>query len=172
MPEEETHTEPTIQELRAAADEGRVARREADELKRQLAFTRAGIDYDSGVGKLLFGSFDGEPNPEAVLAAAKEYGIEPKGSEAPPPPSPATDPNAQAAQAAQAALSADNAPPETTTDIPTVDQAYEQYRGELGKGKQNRNAAAKVIDRQIAAAMSGDEKAVWKGYWTPEELQR
>lgn len=173
MSDDITPSEPTIQQLREAADRGRVTEAENALLRRQLAFAAAGIDFESGVGKLLLASYDGEPTKDAVLSAASEYGITVGGTEPPPatPPPPTPSAETQAAAAAQAALTAEGAaPPPPESDIPSTDQAYEQYRKELGKGAQNSRAAAKVIDRQIAAAIGGDENAIWKGYWSREEL--
>lgn len=44
-------------------------------LRRELAFTKAGIDTTKGPGALLFKSYDGEASEEAVKAAALEYGV-------------------------------------------------------------------------------------------------
>lgn len=44
--------------------------------QRDLAFIRAGIDTESGPGKLLAKSYDGELDPEAITQFAEEYGIE------------------------------------------------------------------------------------------------
>jgi hypothetical protein len=49
--------------------------KEARRLKREMAFMKAGIDTDQGIGKLAFNQFDGEPTVEAVRAFAEEYGI-------------------------------------------------------------------------------------------------
>lgn len=70
-PEQADH----LKELRDAAERGKNAQAEAAAARRELAFVKAGIDTDAGVGKLLLQQFDGEPTKEAVLAAAAEYGI-------------------------------------------------------------------------------------------------
>lgn len=43
---------------------------------RELAFVKAGIDTENGVGKLLAKTYDGELDPEAIKTYAQEYGIE------------------------------------------------------------------------------------------------
>lgn len=43
---------------------------------RELAFRDAGIDTKSGVGKLLAKTYDGDLEPEAIGAFAKEHGID------------------------------------------------------------------------------------------------
>ncbi|HEY7821409.1 MAG TPA: hypothetical protein VIG24_01175 [Acidimicrobiia bacterium] len=59
----------TINSLKAEIATGNDARRE-------LAFTKAGIDTSQGVGKLLAKTYDGDLDPEEIQAFAQEYGIE------------------------------------------------------------------------------------------------
>lgn len=47
----------------------------ADSLKKELAFAKAGIDYESGQGALLFKIYDGELTADKIMATATEYGI-------------------------------------------------------------------------------------------------
>lgn len=61
-------------DLRKAADDGRKARAEAEQLRRELAFSKAGIDVDSPVGKMLFKAYDGELDKDTLTAAAREVG--------------------------------------------------------------------------------------------------
>lgn len=49
---------------------------QSHEAQRELAFLKAGVDTESGVGKLLAKTYDGDLDPEAVATYAKEYGIE------------------------------------------------------------------------------------------------
>lgn len=42
---------------------------------RELAFLKAGIDTENGVGKLLAKTYDGELDPESIKSYAQEYGI-------------------------------------------------------------------------------------------------
>jgi len=48
----------------------------ASNAQRELAFRDAGIDTKKGVGKLLAERYDGDLDPEEILAFAQEYGIE------------------------------------------------------------------------------------------------
>lgn len=59
----------TINSLKAQVATGESARRE-------LAFSKAGIDTSTGVGKLLAKTYDGDLDPEEIQAFAQEYGIE------------------------------------------------------------------------------------------------
>jgi hypothetical protein len=72
-PQDQDHDEPS--ELRKAADRGRAAQAEAEALKRELAFAKAGIDTDSKAGKMLLKSYEGELTPEAIKAEAEEIGL-------------------------------------------------------------------------------------------------
>jgi hypothetical protein len=56
------------QNLRAAAAEAAAA-------KRELAFTKVGIDLGSPLGKLFAKAYDGDSSVEAVQQAAAEYGL-------------------------------------------------------------------------------------------------
>jgi hypothetical protein len=58
-----------INDLQAQLDDASAA-------KRELAFTKAGIDTSKGVGKLLAKTYDGDLDPEEIQAFAQEYGIE------------------------------------------------------------------------------------------------
>ena len=61
-----------IKELRDAADRGREAMQERDQLKREMAFMKAGVDTDSKAGQLLFKAYDGELDTEAIQAEWQE----------------------------------------------------------------------------------------------------
>lgn len=62
-------------ELRKAADRGKAAQAEAEALKRELAFAKAGIDTDTKAGKMLLRSYEGELTPDAIKAEAEEIGL-------------------------------------------------------------------------------------------------
>ena len=50
----------SIKDLRDAADRGRKATQELDQVKREMAFLKAGVDTDTKAGQLLFKAYDGE----------------------------------------------------------------------------------------------------------------
>jgi len=58
-----------INNLKQQIDQGQGAQRE-------LAFLKAGIDTETGPGKLLAKAYDGDLDPEAIKTYAQEYGIE------------------------------------------------------------------------------------------------
>ena len=76
--EEIDHLDPNIRaELRKSRERARAAdeaNAEVKALRRELAFTKAGIP-ESGVGALFRKAWDGDTDPEAIIEAAKEYGI-------------------------------------------------------------------------------------------------
>lgn len=76
--EETEHLDPNIRaELRKSrerAKEAEAAKAETEALKRELAFTKAGIP-ETGVGALLRKAYDGDTDPDAIRQAAAEYGI-------------------------------------------------------------------------------------------------
>jgi hypothetical protein len=80
------NNEPTdsdgIRSLRAAAERGTAAVAELENVRRENLFLKAGIAYDKGPGKLLFGA-SAATTVDELLAEANEYGITP-GSTAPP----------------------------------------------------------------------------------------
>lgn len=72
------HLDPNIRaELRKSkerAKEAEAAKAEVETLRRELAFTKAGVP-ETGVGALLRKAYDGDTDPEAIRKAAEEYGI-------------------------------------------------------------------------------------------------
>jgi len=78
LSDEDNGLDPNIRaELRKSrerAKEAESARAELDSLKRELAFTKAGIP-ETGTGALLRKAYDGDFDPEAIRKAAEEYGI-------------------------------------------------------------------------------------------------
>jgi hypothetical protein len=64
-----------MKQLEAENQKYRAEAAEAVAAKRELAFIKVGIDVDSPTGKLFAKAYDGETSPEAVAAAAAEYGL-------------------------------------------------------------------------------------------------
>jgi len=169
-----TDNDENLKVLREKADRADQADADATAARCELAFVRAGIDTDKGPGKLLFQSYQGEPTAEAVLAAAKEYGIEPQATTPPPaaptPPAPIDDAAAATALAARQQLAdLDAAAPPPGTQVPTMDQAYEEFQAQRRRGVPEENARAGVIDTLVTRAVAGEPDAVWSG-WTAEQL--
>ena len=64
-----------VKRLRELADEGAQTKAELAQLRRERAFERAGIDYESGPGALLFAHYDGENTIDAIKAEAEKFGV-------------------------------------------------------------------------------------------------
>lgn len=67
-----------LNDLQAKARRAKKAEESASEasaLKREIAFLKAGITTDKGVGALLYKAYDGDLSVEAIRTAAAEYGI-------------------------------------------------------------------------------------------------
>ena len=58
-----------------ALEESAARAKEADSLKRELAFAKAGLDTESKLGKMFFNSYEGDLTKEALLAEAQEIGL-------------------------------------------------------------------------------------------------
>lgn len=63
-----------LRQAKKAQQERDNAIAELESYKRDLAFTKLGIPED-GVGRLFRKAYDGDTSPEAVLEAAREYGV-------------------------------------------------------------------------------------------------
>jgi hypothetical protein len=48
----------------------------AETAERQLAFVRAGIDFEKGTGKLVYDTYKGDPDPDSVKAYVEEIGVD------------------------------------------------------------------------------------------------
>jgi hypothetical protein len=64
-----------VKRLRELAEEGAQTKAELAQLRRERAFERAGIDYESGPGALLFAHYDGENTIDAIKAEAEKFGV-------------------------------------------------------------------------------------------------
>ena len=63
-----------LRKSKERAREAEQAKSEVEQLRKELAFTKAGIP-ETGVGALLRKAYDGDTDPEAIRKAAEEYGI-------------------------------------------------------------------------------------------------
>jgi hypothetical protein len=67
-----------LNDLQAKARRAKKAEESASEaavLKREVAFLKAGITTEKGVGALLYKAYDGDLTVDAIKSAAAEYGI-------------------------------------------------------------------------------------------------
>jgi len=62
--------------LQDEADASKATAAEANAIKRENAFLKAGIDIEKGVGKLFFKGYEGELTKDAIIEAASADGLD------------------------------------------------------------------------------------------------
>ena len=70
--------DPVRSHLRKVEQENKLLRQQAAEfetLKREMAFTKAGIDLNTPMAKYFVRGYDGEVSPEAIRKAAEEASL-------------------------------------------------------------------------------------------------
>ena len=157
-----------IAELRAAADRGTSAAKEAEGLRRELAFTKAGVDTDTPIGAMFAKAYDGDLDlatvKEAWGAVAPVSNAQPPVVVTPPP----TDETEQ--RRLLTSGGAGDTPVETPLEDP-VERGYEGMHARLKAGERRETAAGDVFGSLFKAAAEGDERAIWNG-WTKEQLNQ
>jgi len=150
--------ETGIKELREAADRGRKASQELDEMKREMAFLKAGVDTDTKAGQLLFKAYDGDLDPDLLRIEAEELGILKGADPKPELESEVTEADTQVAQQRRDLVS-DQVPPDTSTESP-YDVGHRQFKEMVDAGRPVDDAAAAFVSTVIEAATSGDERVL------------
>ena len=140
-----------IKELREAADRGKKASQELDQMKREMAFLKAGVDTDSKAGQLLFKAYDGDLETDLIRIEAEELGI--LKDAAPPPESENSEADVRVAQERRD-LAAEQIAPENQTESP-YDVGHRQFQEMLDAGRPKEDSAARFIHTVLEAA-SGD----------------
>ena len=148
-----------IKELRDAADRGREAIQERDQLKREMAFLKAGVDTDSKAGQLLFKAYDGELDTESIQAEWQELA---------PTPSPVVKPEQAQETVSEAdtrvadqrqALAEDSVSVESTTQSP-YEQGFQEFKKAYDAGTPKEDSAARFVHTVLEAAGQGDERVL------------
>jgi|TARA_R110002051_G_scaffold39557_9_gene83255 hypothetical protein len=152
------HDSGGIKELREAAERGRKAAQELDDMKREMAFLRAGVDTDSKAGQLLYKAYDGELDTDLLRLEAEELGILKDGSNQFSG-SDQTDLSDERATEERQALSNSHVPPEDTTENP-YDQGHRQFKEMMDAGRPKEDAAAAFVSTVIEAAGRGDQRVI------------
>ena len=158
---DETHTEEDVSELRKAAEGGKAAKRELELAKRELAFTKAGINTDSKPAQALLNSFDGELTKEAILSEAKEWGLLNEDPTPPPVEDETPDYSEDAALQQMRDASAGNPAPNTEVEKPAIDKALAAFEQDRKDGFGQTEATNRAFGRMIQSAASGDPTAVF-----------
>lgn len=146
--------QPDIRSLRLAAEAGKQAQQEAAELKRQLMFAKAGIDWENDkLGKLLYKTWEGE-DLDSLKSEAAEIGIGRK---------PGTD-NSDVADQAEFRRSLTGGTPAGAYEPPSRDprdEAIEQFHADRKRGLPRDLAALAAFDRIFSAAAEGDSRVIF-----------
>lgn len=160
--------------LRAAADRGKAAQQEADALRRELAFTKAGVNTDTPIGKLFVKSYDGNLEVDDVKAAWAEVAPAPVADGNTPEPVVTTPTTEQTNETEQRRLltsgGAGDSPIPTPPEDP-VARGYDAFHERMQGGDRRETASAEVFGSLFKGASEGDERVLWNG-WTEEELGR
>ncbi len=152
-----------IKALREAAKAGKADRAENEQLKRELAFAKAGVDTESKLGGMLSKTYEGDLNDIDALKAEWAELNPTQGSagdEAPsdaPVPEGFQDPSQQQQHRDQlAGQAAGDAPKET---IHPVDAAFEQFHANKALPMEDRQEAA--MAHVLGAYFQGDSRVMF-----------
>ena len=140
----------SIKDLRDAADRGRKATQELDQVKREMAFLKAGVDTDTKAGQLLFKAYDGELDMESIRVEADELGLF-KSSEEPAPVVEQVPAEDRQATTERQALAETSVPPGSQTESP-YDAGHREFREMMDAGRPKEDSAARFIHTVLEAA--------------------
>ena len=143
-----------IKELRDAAERGRKASQELDQVKREMAFLKAGVDTDSKAGQLLFKAYDGELDADLLRVEAEELGILRDVGPASTPEPDNTEADVEIAQQRRE-LAADQITPDIQTESP-YDAGHREFKEMMDAGRPKEDSAARFIHTVLEAA-GGDK---------------
>lgn len=160
-----------LSELRSAADEGRKA-------KRELAFVKAGIDTDTPLGAMFATAYSGDLTKDAIaeewekIAPSPQAAVEQVDAIQADQLVVAQEQDVQRAQQDRARRSIASTPAEPVAE-PTVDplrEGYKQFHENLSNGVTRDRAAKPVFEAIIGGAANGDQRFIWNGEWSEEEM--
>jgi len=153
----------SIKDLRDAADRGRKATQELDQVKREMAFLKAGVDTDTKAGQLLFKAYDGELDMESIRVEADELGLF-KSSEEPAPVVEQVPAEDRQATTERQALAETSVPPGSQTESP-YDAGHREFREMMDAGRPKEDSAARFIHTVLEAAGGDnpDQRVVQSG---------
>ena len=141
--------------LREKADRADEATKALAQMERKVAILESGIDTSSKVAELFLKSWDGENNPEAIKAAAAEYGIPLKGEKVEEVEAPQEDSGTDVRT-----LLADGAPT-SEVEAPDPNQvALENFKAAIANGATEEKAAGIFFNTLAEAASRGDERVI------------
>ena len=148
-----------IKELRDAAERGRQASQELEEMKREMAFMKAGVDTDTKAGQLLFKAYDGELDTESIQAEWQE--LVPTSAPVEQPEQAQDTVNEADTQVAEQrqALAEDSVSVEASTQSP-YEQGFQEFKEMYDSGSPKEDSAARFVHTVLEAASQGDERVL------------
>jgi hypothetical protein len=153
----EEDDQPDIRSLRKAAEAGKKAQDELQQMKRELMFAKAGIDTSSKIGGLLFKTWEGD-DIDALKSEAVDLGIGPVAQTAKIE-IPAEERSQQ--EFRQTFGRGQSGAVTETPEIDPYDDAYRLFQEARKSGTPMDDAALAAIDRVLVAAASGDQRAIF-----------
>lgn len=162
--------QPDIKALRKAADAGRKAQEELQQMKRELLFAKAGIDTSSKIGSLLFKTWEGD-DIESLKSEASELGIGAAVTQ----PAEQRIPDEEREQQVfrQAFARGEAAGAAEMPERDPYDEAYDLFHNARKSGFSMDDAGLAAIDRILVAASSGDKRAIFNANdWANEKAQQ
>jgi hypothetical protein len=154
----EEDDQPDIRSLRKAAEAGKKAQDELQQMKRELMFAKAGIDTSSKIGGLLFKTWEGE-DIDALKSEAADLGIGPVTQTESRIEIPAEERSQQ--EFRQTLGRGQSGAVTETPEIDPYDDAYRLFQEARKSGTPMDDAALAAIDRVLVAAASGDKRAIF-----------
>jgi hypothetical protein len=151
----EGQDEKNWKELRKQADEAKAAQAEMEQMRRELAFAKAGIDTESKLGKMLFKTYDGELTNDAIKAEASEIGLfkepeqQPRGEQI------SEDERAQSRVRSQLGNDAEAGPGDGEDPYVQAKRAWDEARND---GDPADVAAGAYLSHILQAAHAGDRR--------------
>lgn len=142
---------------------------DAATLAKENAFLKAGVDLEDPVAKMLFNSYDGELDTEAVKAAAVAVRLTP-GEPTPAAGSTPTEPVDTSQTTERNALANDTGGAVQLPAEDPIQAGYKEFYDGLARGQSREDASVAVIGRVIAAAEEGDPRFRFDANaWTAQE---
>jgi len=165
----ETQEADHIKNLRAQAERGSQAEAELADARKELAFSKAGINTDTKPARALLKTYEGELNTEAIKAEAAEWGLSQgasasaTGDEGEPEVKTydSDSPEARHQALVDAEAHGDPAPTPPPPEKSGVEAAFEGYQAARKAGQPRAEAEAEAFARVISAGAQGDPTARW-----------
>ena len=148
-----------IKELRDAADRGKEAIAERDQLKREVAFMKAGVDTDSKAGQLLFKAYDGELDADSIKSEWQELAPSPDPVVEPEPAKEIVDETDVKVMEERKLLADESVSVEATTQSP-YEQGFQEFKKAYDAGSPKEDSAARFVHTVLEAASQNDERVL------------